>query len=90
MNRMRSGDVAIIGGDLRDDRCNRIVRSVSFNNNGVNRVEMCQDGCLCKGCLEGCECFGVIGPQVNGVSLQVRRIKGMTMSENPTMNHNKS
>src|SRR5882724_13452380 len=54
-------DVAIIGGDLRDDRSDHIVRSVSFNNNGVIRVEMCQDGCLCKCCLEHFERLSVIG-----------------------------
>src|SRR5882724_10320173 len=53
-------DVAIVGGDLRDDRSDRIVRSISFNNNGVIRVEMCQDGCLCKCCLERFECLSVI------------------------------
>src|SRR5882724_1878965 len=54
-------NVAIIGGDLQDDRSDHIVRSVSFNNNGVIRVEMRQDGCLCKGCLERFEHFSVIG-----------------------------
>jgi len=42
-------------------------------------------GCLCKGCLEHFERFSVIGaPGKRGV-LAVRRIKGMMMSENPTM-----
>src|SRR5882724_4236227 len=31
-------DVAIIGGDLGDDRSDRIVRSVSLNNNRIVRV----------------------------------------------------
>jgi len=41
-------DVPTIRGDLRDDCCDCIVRSVSFNDNGIIRVEMCQDGCLVK------------------------------------------
>jgi len=86
MNRMRSGGCRHHWGDLRDDRCNRIVRSVSFNNNGVNRVEMCQDGCLCKGCLEGCECFGVIGaPGERGV-LAGEANQGDDNVGEPTMN----
>src|SRR5882724_6636289 len=44
-----------------DDRSNRIVRSVSLNNNGVVRVEMCQDGGLCEGRFEGFKCLGVVG-----------------------------
>src|SRR5882724_1060800 len=54
-------DVAIVGGDLGDDRSDCIVRSVSFNDNGIIRVEMRQDGCLCKGCFEGFEHLDVIG-----------------------------
>ena len=54
-------DVAIIRGDLGDDRCDSIVRSVSFNNNWVIGVEVRQDGCLGKGCLERFERLGVIG-----------------------------
>jgi len=37
-------DVAIVRGDLGDDCCNHIVRSIGFNNNRIIRVEMCQDG----------------------------------------------
>src|SRR5882724_10625787 len=54
-------DVAIIGGDLGDDHCDSIVRSVSFNNNWVIGVEVHQDGCLGKGCFERFERLGVIG-----------------------------
>ena len=53
-------DVAIIRGDLGDDCCNHIVRSISFNNNRVVRVKMCQVGCLGEGSLEGLECCGVV------------------------------
>jgi len=35
-------DVAIVRGDLGDDRSNRVVRSISFNNNRIVRVEICQ------------------------------------------------
>ena len=79
-------DVTIVGGDLGDDHGDHIVRSVSFNNNGIIRVKMRQDGGLGEGSLEGFKRLGGSGPQVNGVSLRVRRIRGMTMSENPTMN----
>src|SRR5882724_5319627 len=61
-------DVAIIRGDLGDDSSDRIVRSVSFNNNRIVRVEMCQDGGLGEGGLEGFECLGVVGaPSERGV-----------------------
>jgi len=61
-------DVTIIGGDLEDDYCNCIVRSVCFNNNGIIRVEMHQDGCLCKDVFEGLKCLGVVGtPGERGV-----------------------
>jgi len=53
-------DVTIVGGDLGDDRCNHIVRSISFDNDGIVGVEMHQDGCLGKGCLEGLKCLGVV------------------------------
>src|SRR5882724_4855966 len=53
-------DVAIVGGDLGDDRSDRIVRSVSLNNNRVVRVEMRQDGGLGESSLEGFECLGVV------------------------------
>src|SRR5882724_1311388 len=54
-------DVAIVGGDLGDDRSDCIVRSVSLNDNGVVRVEMRQDGGLCEGRFEGFKCLGVVG-----------------------------
>src|SRR5882724_11256416 len=54
-------DVAIVGGDLGDDRSNCIVRSISLNDNGVVRVEMRQDRGLCEGRFEGFKCFGVVG-----------------------------
>src|SRR5882724_5474514 len=53
-------DVPIVGRDLGDDRSDRIVRSVSLNNDGIIRVEMRQDGCLCKGVFEGLEGRSVI------------------------------
>jgi len=79
-------DVTVIRGDLGDDRGDCIIRSVSFNNNGLSGVEMRQDRGLGKGLFDCAECCGVSGPQTNGVSLRVRQIKGMMMSENPTMN----
>src|SRR5882724_5735023 len=61
-------DVTIVRGDLGDDRCDRIVRSVSLNNNGVVRVEMRQDGGLCEGRFEGFKCLGVVGaPDEQGI-----------------------
>jgi len=33
---------------------------VSFNNNGIIRVEMHQDGCLGEGSFEGLKCLGVV------------------------------
>ena len=53
-------DVANVRGDLGDECCNCIVRSISFNDNRIIRVEMHQDGCLGKGCFEGFERLGVI------------------------------
>src|SRR5882724_565466 len=53
-------DVAIIRGDLGDDRNDHIVRSISLNNNRVVRVEMHQDGGLGEGSLEGFERLGVV------------------------------
>jgi len=47
---------------------------------------MCQDRGLGKGLFERAEHLGMVRPQANRVSLQMRRIKGMTMLENPTMN----
>ena len=79
-------DVTIVGGNLGDDRSDRIVRSASLNNNRIVRVEMCQDGGLSESCLEGFEHLGVVGAPGEWLSLQVRRIRGMTISENPTMN----
>jgi len=52
--------VTIIGGDLGDDCSDHIVRSISFNNNRVNRVEMHQNGCLGECVFEGLECLGVV------------------------------
>jgi len=69
-----------------DDLCDRIVRSISLNNDGIIRVEMRQDGCLCEGMFEGLKGCSVVGTQVNGMSLRVRQISGITMSENTTMN----
>src|SRR5882724_8353142 len=61
-------DVAIVGGDLGDDRSDRIVRSVSLNNNRSVRVEMHQDGGLGEGSLEGLERLGVVrAPSERGV-----------------------
>src|SRR5882724_5220579 len=61
-------DVTIIRGDLGDDHGDRIVRSVSLNNNRIVRVEMHQDGGLGEGSLEGLECLGVVGaPSERGV-----------------------
>src|SRR5882724_1131057 len=54
-------EVAIVGRDLGDDCCDRIVRSVSLNNDGIIRVEMCQDGCLCEGVFEGLKGLSVVG-----------------------------
>src|SRR5882724_6120288 len=54
-------DVTIIGGNLGDDCSDRIVRSVSLNNNRIVRVEMCQNGGLCEGCFEGFKRLGVVG-----------------------------
>ena len=62
-------NVAIIGGDLGDDCCNHIKSSVSFNNYGIIRVEMCQDGCLCKVRLRVSNTLVWSAPQVKGVSL---------------------
>ena len=53
-------NVTVIGVDLADDCCNRIVRSVSLNDNRIIRVEMHQDGCLGEGVFEGLECLGVV------------------------------
>jgi len=53
-------DFPIIGQDLGDDCYNCIVRSISFNDNGIIRVEMHQDGCLGEGVFEALECLGVI------------------------------
>src|SRR5882724_7809439 len=53
-------DVTIVRGDLGDDCCNCIVRSISFNDNRIIRVEMCQDGCLGEGIFEGLKCLGVV------------------------------
>src|SRR5882724_7346691 len=53
-------DVAIVRGDLGDDRSDHVVRSISFNNNRIVRVEMCQDGGLGEGGLEGFECLSVV------------------------------
>ena len=41
-------DVAIVGGDLRDDHSDRIVRSISFNNNGIIRLECAKMGSWVK------------------------------------------
>ena len=54
-------DVTIVRGDLGDDFSNHVVRSISLNNNGIIRVEMCQDGCLGKSFFECVECLGVVG-----------------------------
>jgi len=86
MSRMQSGGCHHRWGNLGDDCSDRIVRSVSLNNNQFVRVEMRQNGGLCEGCFEGFKHLVWLGPQMNGVSLRVRRIRGMTMSENPTMN----
>jgi len=43
-----------------------IVRSISLNNNRIVRVEMCQDGGLGEGSLEGSNTSVVVGPQVMG------------------------
>jgi len=40
-----------------------------------------QDGGLGEAVLRVSTCLGVVGAQVNGVSLWVKRIRGMTMSE---------
>src|SRR5882724_517277 len=45
---------------MGDDCGNHIVRSISFNNNGIIRVKMCQDGGLGEGSLEGFKCLGVV------------------------------
>src|SRR5882724_8490917 len=50
--------VTIVRGDLGDYFCDHTVRSISFNNNGIIRVEMCQDGCLGGGSFEGLEHHG--------------------------------
>ena len=78
-------DVAIIGEDLGDDCCNHIIRSISFNNNRIIRVEMCQDGCLAsvKAFLKISNALVWSGPHENRVSFQVRQIRGMTMSVKP-------
>src|SRR5882672_8973653 len=54
-------DVTIIRGNLGDDSCNRIIGSISFNNNGIIRVEMRQYGCRGEGTFEGSERLGLIG-----------------------------
>src|SRR5882672_1365533 len=61
-------NVTILGRDLGDDCCNRIIGSVSFNNNWIIRVEMCQDGCRGEGVFEGFERLHMIGtPGERGV-----------------------
>src|SRR5882724_2791774 len=61
-------DVTIVGGDLGDDCSDCIVRSIGLNDNGVVRVEMCQDGGLCEGCFEGFKHLGVVGaPDEQGI-----------------------
>src|SRR5882724_460471 len=61
-------DVTIVRGDLGDYHGNRIVRSISFNNNGIIRVKMRQDGGLGEGSLEGFKHIGVVGaPSERGV-----------------------
>src|SRR5882672_192655 len=54
-------DVTIIRGNLGDDSCNSIIGSISFNNNGIMRVEMCQYGCRGEGRFEGSERLRLIG-----------------------------
>ena len=54
-------DVTIIRRDLGNDCCNCIVRSISFNNNGIIGVEMRQDRGLSKGLFKCVECLGVVG-----------------------------
>ena len=54
-------EVTIVGRNLGDDCCDRIVRSISLNHNGIIRVEMHQNGCLCKGMFEGLKCHSVVG-----------------------------
>jgi len=53
-------DVTIIAGDLGYDHCDHIVRSVIFNENRTIRVELCQDGGMGEGSIEGLECLGVV------------------------------
>ena len=61
-------DVPIVRGDLGDNSCNRIIGSVSLNNNWIIRVEMCQDRCCGKDMFEGPECLDVVGaPYERGV-----------------------
>ena len=69
-----------------DDRCDCIVRSISFNNNGIVRVEMHQDGCLGEGSLEGLECFSVVRPPGEWGVLACELNQGDDNLENPTMN----
>ena len=61
-------DVSIVGGDLGNDSCNGIIRSISFNNNGIISVEMRQNGCCGEGMFEGSERLHMIGtPGERGV-----------------------
>jgi len=65
-------DVTIIRGDLGDDFCDCIVRSVSFNNNGIIRVEMHQDRSWMKAVLRVSNALMWSGPQMKGMSLHLR------------------
>jgi len=47
--------------------CNRIIGSVSFNNNWIIRVEMCQNGAMVKACLRAPNAFTYQDPRERGV-----------------------
>jgi len=79
-------DIPIVRGDLGDNSCNHIIRSISFNNNQIIRVEMCQDRCLGNGVFEGPERLDVVRAPYERSVLASKMNKGITMSENPTMN----
>jgi len=52
-------DVTLIRGDLGNDHCDCIVRSVSLNNDGIVRVECIKWG-LGEGSLECLKCLHVV------------------------------
>ena len=65
-------DVAIIRGDLGHDCGDHIVRSISFNHNGIIRVECARMGAWVKAVLRVSNALDWLEPQVNGVFWWVR------------------